>query len=72
MGAVVVHGEQLNPPPGVVLPEKHGLVIDELAALRIDNLPAKVLVLQEVEEVQTGRVFNESCVLRLLPVQEVL
>lgn len=45
MRAVVVHRQQLDAPPGVVMPQENGLVVDELATLRIDDFPAEVLVL---------------------------
>lgn len=41
-----MHRKQLDPPPGVVMPKKDCLVIDELATLRIDDFPAEVLILQ--------------------------
>lgn len=69
---VVVHGEEFDAPPRVVLPEKHRLVIDELAALCVDDLSPKVLVLEEIQEVQTSGVFDEARVFWLLPVEQVL
>lgn len=41
----VVHRVQLGAPARVVLPQQDRLVIDELAALRADDLAPKVLVL---------------------------
>lgn len=40
-----MHRQQLDAPPGVVMPQENGLVVDELATLRIDDFPAEVLVL---------------------------
>lgn len=72
MRTVIVHGQEFDAPPGVVLPQENGLIVDEFATLRVDDFAAKVLVLQEIEEVQTGGVLDEARILRLLPVQQVL
>lgn len=69
---VVVHGEKFDAPPGVVLPEQHRLIIDELTALCVDDLSPEVLVLEEIQEVQTSGVFDEARVFGLLPVEQVL
>lgn len=67
-----MHGQEFDASPGVVLPQEDGLVIDEFTALCVDDLPAEVLVLQEIEEVQTCGVLDEARVLGLLPVEQVL
>lgn len=68
----VVHRVQFRAPPRVVLPQQDGLIVDELAALCADDLAPKVLVLQQIEEVQAHRVLQIASVFRLLPVQQVL
>lgn len=71
MRGIIVHRGELDAPPGVMLPEEHGLVVDELAALRVDDLPPKVLVLEQIEKVQTHGVLDEAGILGLLPVEQV-
>jgi len=44
--------------PRVVLPEQNLLVIDELCARRLPQLGPEVLVLQQLQEVQTRRVLQ--------------
>ena len=65
-------GEEAGALAGVVVPVEDDLVVDELAALRRGQLPAKVLRLQQVEKVQTHRVLDELGVLRSLPVLQVV
>lgn len=68
----MVQGDLLNPPPSVVLPQEHGLVVNEFTALGVDDFPPEMLVLQEIQEVQTRGIFDEAGILWLLPVQQVL
>lgn len=62
MGALlVVSGiEQLHAFAGVVLPVQDGLVINELAALAIDDLLAEIFVLQQIQEVQAHGVSEDK------------
>ena len=62
-GRVLQH---LDPLPGVVLPAKDGLVVQELCALTVDDLLPEGLVLEELKEVQADRVLDEANVLGLL------
>ena len=57
--------------PGVVLPVEERLVVEELCACAVDNLPAEGLVLQELEEVEAERVLDEADVGGPLPVLQV-
>lgn len=59
-------------PSRVVLPQQNGLVVDEFAALRVHNLPPEVLVLEQIEKVQTHRILEVLGVLGVLPVQQIL
>lgn len=68
----VVHGVQLGATSRVVLPQQDRLVVDELATVRVDNLPSKVFVLEQIEEVQAHRILQVACVLGFLPVQQIL
>uniref|UniRef100_A0A182V453 Uncharacterized protein n=1 Tax=Anopheles merus TaxID=30066 RepID=A0A182V453_ANOME len=63
---------QPRAPPGVVLPQQDRLVVDKLAALCADDLAPKMLVLQQIEKVQTHGKLEVFRVLRLLPVQQIL
>lgn len=64
-----MHGIQFDASSRVVLPEKNGLVVDKLAALRIDNLSPEVFVLQQIQEVQAHRVFQVTGIVGLFPIQ---
>jgi len=55
-----------------VLPLQNGLVVYELAALRVDDLPAEVFVLQQIEEVEAHWVHEVFRIVRLLPVLQIL
>jgi hypothetical protein len=68
----VGRGQQPAPPPRVMLPQQNLLVVDEFRALRVDQLPSKVLILQQVQKVQTHGVLQVFGVFRFLPVQQVL
>ena len=57
--------------PGVVLPVEERLVVEELCACAVDDLPAEGLVLQELEEVEAERVLDEADVGGPLPVLQV-
>lgn len=72
MGTVIVHGQQFDASPCVVLPEENSLVVDKFAALRVDEFPPKVLVLQQIKEVQAHRVFDELRIVRFFPVEQIL
>lgn len=71
MGAVVVHGQEFDTSPGIMLPQQHRLVVDELATLCVDNFSPEVFVLQEVQEVQACGVLEKSRVIRLFPVEQI-
>lgn len=64
--------ERLCSPARVMLPKQDGLVVDEFAAWRCDDLPSKFLALKQVEEVQAHRIFQEFCEFWLLPVEQIL
>jgi hypothetical protein len=64
--------QQPAPPPRVMLPQQNLLVVDEFRALRVDQLPSKVLILQQVQKVQTHGVLQVFGVFRFLPVEQVL
>jgi len=55
-----------------VLPLENGLVVYELAALRINDLAAEVLVLKQVEKVEAHWVHEVFGIIRLLPVLQIL
>lgn len=55
-----------------MVPVENDLVVDELAALRRGQLPAKVFRLQQVEKVQTHRVLDELGVLWPLPILQIV
>lgn len=64
--------ERLCSSASVMLPKQDGLVVDELAARRCDNLSSELLALKQVEEVQAHRIFQEFCEFGLLPVEQIL
>lgn len=57
--------------PRVMLPQQYLLVVDELSALRIHQLPPEMFVLQQIQEIQAHRILEELRVLRFLPVQQI-
>lgn len=64
--------KELGPLASIVVPVKDNLIVDKLAALCRGELTPKVLMLQEVQKVQTHRILDKLGVLGPLPVLQVL
>lgn len=72
MGTVIVDVQQLDASPSVVLPQKDCLIVDKLAAMRVNDFPPEMLILQQIQEIQAHRVLEKPRVFWFLPVQQIL